>query len=227
MLVAMSTQHTPSASELAALLCARLCHDLVSPVSALGAALSVLDDENAADMRDDAIALIRTGANQAHAKLEYVRLAFGAGGSRPGTVDARELKRLAEAMFASSKPELVWKVQATGLDKPAARVLLNLIWLAVDNVPRGGSVTVEASASEAGDSRLRIVAAGPRARIDPGYIEALAGRAGEDGYDGRSIQPYYAGLIAREHGGRVEARAEEERIEYVALLEPQAKAHAA
>jgi len=52
-------------------------------------------------------------------------------------------------------------------------------------------------------------------------------RAGEDGYDGRSIQPYYAGLIAREHGGRVEARAEEERIEYVALLEPQAKAHAA
>ncbi|HCY56561.1 MAG TPA: hypothetical protein DF715_13935, partial [Oceanicaulis sp.] len=114
-----------------------------------------------------------------------------------------------------------------GLDKPAARVLLNLVWLAVDNVPRGGTVTVEASASEGGDSRLRVVAAGPRARIDPAYIEALAGRAGEDGYDGRSIQPYYAGLVAREHGGRVEAHAEEERIEYIALLAPQAKAQAA
>ncbi|MGP1274783.1 MAG: histidine phosphotransferase ChpT [Caulobacterales bacterium] len=223
----MSTQHTPTASELAALLCARLCHDLVSPVSALGAALSVLDDENAADMRDDAIELIRTGANQAHAKLEFVRLAFGAGGSRPGSIDTGELKRLAEAMFASSKPDLVWKVQAAGLDKPAARVLLNLVWMAVDNVPRGGTVTVEATASDAGDSRLKIVAAGPRARIDPAYVEALAGRAGEDGYDGRSIQPYYAGLIAREHGGRVEARAEEERIEYVALLGAQASVQAA
>lgn len=227
MLGAMSDQNTPSATELAALLCARLCHDLVSPVSALGAALSVLDDENAADMRDDAIELIRTGANQAHAKLDYVRLAFGAGGSRPGSIDTGELKRLSDAMFASAKPDLVWKVQAASLGKPAARVLLNLIWLAVDNVPRGGTVTVEATASEAGDSRIRIVAAGPKARIDPSYIEALAGRAGEDGYDGRSIQPYYAGLVARENGGRVEARAGEERVEYIALIAPQAKAEAA
>ena len=34
-----------SASDLAALLCARVCHDLVSPISALGTALEVLDDE--------------------------------------------------------------------------------------------------------------------------------------------------------------------------------------
>lgn len=222
----MSTEHTPSASELAALLCARLCHDLVSPVAALGAALSVLDDENAADMREQALDLIRTGANQAHAKLEFVRLAFGAGGSRPGTIDMGEMHKLASAMFAGAKAELVWKTKDGGLSKPAARVLLNLIWMAFDNVPRGGSVTVEANGDDR-SARLRVVAAGPRARIDPAYIEALAGRAGEDGYDGRSIQPYYTGLVARENGGRVEARVEEERIEYAALIAPEAKAEAA
>lgn len=226
MLRVMSTEHTPSATELAALLCARLCHDLVSPVSALGAALSVLDDENAADMRDQAIDLIRTGANQAHAKLEFVRLAFGAGGSRPGIIDMGTMQKLANAMFAGAKAELVWKHADTGLSKPAARILLNLIWMAVDNVPRGGTVTIEAH-GDGQAARLRVVAAGPRARIDPAYVEALAGRAGEDGYDGRSIQPYYTGLIARENGGRVEARVEEERIEYAALIAPEANAAAA
>lgn len=207
----------PTPSDLAALIAARLCHDLVSPVSALGAALSVLDDENAEDMRDDAIELVRTGAKQARAKLEYCRLAFGAGGSAPANIDINELQRLANEMFADHKPDLVWKTQASGLDKPAARILLNLIWLAVDSVPRGGTVTIEATASDGG-SRIKIVSAGPRVRLDLSYVEAMAGRAPEEGFDGRSIQPYYAGLIARENGGRVDAEAEEERAVFTALI---------
>jgi len=216
----MSTTDAPSAADLAALLCARLCHDLVSPVSALGAALSVLDDESAADMRDDAIALIRTGARQAQAKLEFSRLAFGAGGSAPSLVDMRELQRLADAMFAESKPELVWKTDATGLEKAAARVLLNLVHLAVDAVPRGGRVTIEASAPPAGGARLRLISEGPKARFSDVYAQALAGARPADGYDGRSIQPYYAGLIAREAGGRTDVRVEEERVELTALIAP-------
>ena len=62
-----------TAEQLAALLCARLCHDLVSPVSALGAALSVLDDKDSADMHEDAMGLVRESARQAQAKLEFSR----------------------------------------------------------------------------------------------------------------------------------------------------------
>ncbi|PWE16787.1 hypothetical protein DDZ18_11360 [Marinicauda salina] len=216
----MSDTNTPTAADLAALLCARLCHDLVSPVSALGAALSVFDDENAVDMRDDAVELMRTGARQAQAKLEYARLAFGAAGSKPGVIEMAEIRRLADAMFGDHKPELVWKDEADGLDKPAARVLLNLIWLGVDAAPRGGTVTIEAKTQSDGGARLRLVAAGPKVRLDPAYGEALEGRAPENGYDGRSIQPYYAGLIAREFGGRASAHADEERVEFTALLAP-------
>jgi len=216
----MSTTDAPSAADLAALLCARLCHDLVSPVSALGAALSVLDDESAVDMRDDAIQLIRTGARQAQAKLEYSRLAFGAGGSSPSLVDMREIQRLADSMFAESKPDLVWKTDAAGLEKPAARVLLNLVHLAVDSVPRGGVVTIEASAPASGGARLRLISEGPKARFSEDYACALAGKRPEDGYDGRSIQPYYAGLLAREAGGRADVRVEEGRVELTALTAP-------
>jgi len=205
------------AEQLAALLCARLCHDLVSPVSALGAALSVFDDPDSADMHDDAMDLVRESSRQAQAKLEFCRLAFGAGGSAPGIMDSRELQRLTEAMFSSVKPEIVWKVESTGLEKQAARLLLNMCLLGVDAAPRGGTVTIEGTET-GGGARLRVISEGPRARLEAGTERALEARAPETGYDGRSIQPYYTGLIARTNGGRVSAQATENRVEFIALV---------
>ena len=208
-----------SADQVAALLCARLCHDLVSPVSALGAALSVFDDEGATDMHEDAMVLVRESAKQAQAKLEFSRLAYGAGGSAPGILDCRELQRLTENMFGPAKPELVWKVEPAGLEKAAARLLLNLVVIGFDSAPRGGTVTVEAH-DAAGGARLRIISEGPRARLEASTGLAIEGKEPETGFDGRSIQPYYAFLIARSAGGRISAHVEGERVEFTALVAP-------
>jgi histidine phosphotransferase ChpT len=212
-------QDTPSAADLAALLCSRICHDIAGPTSAMGAALSVLDDEGAADMRDDAIALLRTGAVSIRNKLEYARVCFGAGGSRASDMTLAELQALVDPMFADARSDVVFKSEGV-LDRTAARVLLNLIWMAVDALPRGGTVSIEATASSDGGARLRVVSNGPRIRLEPAYISAIKGERPEDGYDGRSIQPYFAGLIAREAGGRAEASASEERAEFSALTGP-------
>lgn len=212
--------HAPTAAELAALLCSRVCHDIAGPTSAMGAALSVLDDEGAADMRDDAIELLRTGAVSIRNKLEYARVCFGAAGARGGEMTIQEIRGVAEPMFADARADLVFKTEAGALDKSAGRVLLNLIWMAIESLPRGGTVTVEASASSDGGARLRVVASGPRIRLEPAYAGALSGQRPEDGYDGRSIQAYYAGLIAREAGGRAAASASEERAEFTALTGP-------
>lgn len=217
----MSTHTAPTAAELAALLSSRVCHDIAGPTSAMGAALSVLDDESAADMRDDAIDLLRTGAKQIRAKLEYARVCFGAAGSRAGVVSLLELKNLAEPMFEDSRPDLVWVTAEGDISKSAARVLLNLIWIAVDSLPRGGEVKIEASASADGGARLQLRAEGKRLRLDESYQKAMRGERPEDGYDGRSVQPYYAGLIARESGGRAEARMDDERVELLALIGPE------
>lgn len=216
----MSIQSAPSASELAALLASRVCHDIAGPTSAMGAALSVLDDEGAADMRDDAVALLRTGAQQIRAKLEYARVCFGAAGSRGGEMSLGELKALADPMFVDARPDLLWRTDAGAIDKTAARILLNLVWLAVEALPRGGEVAIEASAASDGGARLRVVAAGPRLRLDAAYAAAIRGERPEDGFDGRSIQPYYAGLIARENGGRAEASLHDDRVEFAALTGP-------
>src|SRR2546430_15898144 len=70
----------PDTLELAALLCSRVCHDLISPVGAIVNGLEVLDDNPKPEDRDFALDLIRKSAKTASARLQFCRLAFGAAG---------------------------------------------------------------------------------------------------------------------------------------------------
>ena len=196
-------------STLAALMCARICHDLVSPVGALGTAIEILDDDSNADMHGDALELVKSSSRRASAKLKYLRLAFGAAGSAPGVLATAEIKALAEDMFSDAKPELHFDFHSDGIDKSRARLLLNLLMLGVQAVPRGGEVHVITE-----DTALKIVATGRRARLDEAVSRALSGRAPEDGFDGRTIQPFYAGMMAREQGGSTQASIAEETVTF-------------
>jgi histidine phosphotransferase ChpT len=201
---------------LAALICARLCHDLIGPISAIGAALDVLEDGDAEDMHDDARALLRESANGAWARLEFTRLAFGAAGSAPGRLPAGELERVVGAMFDKAKAKITWAGGGESLEKASARVLLNLIVLAVEALPRGGVVTIEILPDGA---EHHLVCEGPRARLSRSAMSALAGFAPAEGFDARSIQPYYAGLLARQAGGSANAVViDDGRIELFAVV---------
>jgi len=196
------TKLTPTS--LSALLCGRLCHDLISPVGALGTAIEILDDAGNVEMHGDAMALVRTSSRQAAAKLKFLRLAFGAAGSAPGVIPTSEVMKLSNDMFADSKADLAWEIDSDGIDKDHARILLNLIMLAIQAAPRGGTVT--ASRHEAGEGvNFVIVSHGPRARLDSAVAKAITGKAPETGFDGRSIQPLYASLLARDIGGTLSA----------------------
>lgn len=203
----MTTTPKLTPSGLAALLCARICHDLVSPVGALGTAIEILDDDSNADMHDDALALIKSSSRRASAKLKYLRLAFGAAGSAPGVLGTDELQTLTSDMFEDAKADIVYDFHADGLQKSRARLLLNLTMLGVQAVPRGGSVTLSSTADA-----LIVTSVGPRARLDETVEKALTGRSPEHGFDGRSIQPFYASMMAREDGGHVTATAEDEKV---------------
>lgn len=203
----MTTTPKLTPSGLAALLCARICHDLVSPVGALGTAIEILDDDSNADMHDDALALIKSSSRRASAKLKYLRLAFGAAGSAPGVLGTDELQTLTSDMFEDAKADIVYDFHTDGLQKSRARLLLNLTMLGVQAVPRGGSVTLSSTADA-----LIVTSVGPRARLDETVEKALTGRSPEHGFDGRSIQPFYASMMAREDGGHVTATAEDEKV---------------
>ncbi|MEP3890839.1 MAG: histidine phosphotransferase family protein [Hellea sp.] len=209
------TKLTPSG--LAALLSARICHDLISPIGALGTAIEVLDDESNAEMHDDAMGLVRLSSRQAGAKLRFLRLAFGSGGSAPGIIAVKELKSLIEGMYEGGKATISWNTALDGLEKNTARLLLNLTMLAVQSVPRGGDVVVSA-AQVSGATTFSLAATGPKSRLDAAVEKTLAGKAPEDGFDGRTIQPFYAGMIARELKGTVTAAVDGETVNFTAHI---------
>ena len=207
------TKLTPT--NLSALLCARICHDLISPVGALGTAIEILDDDSNIDMHDDAMALVRTSSRQAAAKLKFLRIAFGAAGSAPGVIPTAEVQTLTNDMFADSKPDLVWNIDSIGIDKNRARIVMNLVMLGIQAAPRGGTVTVTRQGQGEGANFI-IVSEGPKARLDAAIANAIAGKVPEDGFDGRSIQPLYANLLARDIGGTIGASANETIITFTA-----------
>jgi histidine phosphotransferase ChpT len=209
------TKLTPSS--LAALLSARICHDLISPIGALGTAIEVLDDDANTEMHEDAMGLVRLSSKQAGAKLRFLRLAFGAGGSAPGIIGVDELKSLIADMYEGGKASINWGESVDGLEKNTARLLLNLTMLAVQAVPRGGEVMIRANQAS-GATTVHLAATGPKSRLDANVEKTLAGKAPEDGFDGRTIQPFYAGMIARELKGSVTTMVDGETVNFTAHI---------
>ena len=80
--------------DLAALLCSRVCHDVISPVGAIVNGLEVLEDDSDASMRDFALDLIQKSAKQASARLQFARLAFGAAGSAGASIDLGDAEQV-------------------------------------------------------------------------------------------------------------------------------------
>lgn len=183
------------ATDLAAMLCSRVCHDLINPVGAIGNGLEVLSDPGQTDMAPFARDLIANAANQARAKLEFARLAYGASSTAGTDIDTRECERVARLLFEIEKADLDWQVPLILLPKHKAKLLMNLMLIAAGSVPRGGTVTVKVE-GPAGEERFRFSAKGPKTLI-PSGSEGLLSGAPEDGVDARGIQPFYTGILAR------------------------------
>ncbi len=184
--------------DLAALISSRICHDAIGPVGAISNGLEVLDDNPDASMRDFAMDTIRKSANSASSKLMFARLAYGAAGSAGSLIDMRDAENVAKGFVAGGKHKLHWHCELPSLAKDKVKLVLNMVALAIAVLPRGGEITLTVSGTE-DETLFELVCEGKRAKIAEGLIELLDG-TGLDQLDSRSIQPYYAGRVARESG---------------------------
>jgi histidine phosphotransferase ChpT len=203
-------------AELAAYLAARMCHDFISPASAIVSGLDLLEDPSAQDMREEAMGLIGTSARKLADLLSFARVAFGASASAE-TFDIRELERLAKGVFAHMRAELEWQVEPPAVNKPAARALLNLAQMAGAALPTGGVARIRA-VQEGASLAIAADASGPRARLRPEVLRGLRGEALGEGLHGHWVQAYYVHLFLGDAGGRVFADVNEERVVFAATV---------
>jgi histidine phosphotransferase ChpT len=197
-----------SALDLAALLCSRVCHDIISPVGAINNGLELLD-EGGAD--EDAMNLIRTSARNASARLQFARIAFGAAGSAGMMIDTGDAETVATAFLKNEKPELVWTGRRALLPKNKVKLLLNMILVASAAIPRGGKIDVKLDDVET-EPKFAISASGPMLRVPPKFLELHSGQQPDEAIDAHSIQPYYTLLLAREAGMEISIHATPEEI---------------
>ncbi|MFO6463173.1 histidine phosphotransferase family protein [Jannaschia sp. KMU-145] len=141
----MKDTKEPSASDaadepdLVALLGSRLCHDLVSPIGAIGNGLELLEMSGAAG--GDEIGLIRSALDAAVARIRFFRLAFGAAAPSAKPISAREMREIVGAMYAQTRTTVLWRDEAERSrdEMRLACLALNCIEVAT---PWGGKVEV-------------------------------------------------------------------------------------
>lgn len=190
-----------SQTDLAALLCSRLCHDMLSPVGALSNGLELLRDEEDPQMRARCIELLEQSATISTDKLKFFRLAFGAAGGFGDNVPVEEAQEVIAALAADAKRvELNWAISESSLPKPAVKVMLNLAQISLDALVRGGTLDIGA---ERRDGNVEIVAraAGDRVAFDETIGEALQGGLPDHEITSRTAAAHMIALLASEMGG--------------------------
>jgi histidine phosphotransferase ChpT len=198
------------ALDLGALLCSRVCHDIISPVGAIINGLEVLDEDNSEEMREFAFTLIRRSARQASAKLQFARLAFGAAGSAGAEIDLGDAEKVAVGYMEGEKAEFSWSAPRVLMPKNLVKLILNLILLANAAVPRGGKVGVKVE--QASPARFVLRSSGPSARVPPAFEKVVPGHIGGIPIDAQLVQPYYTGALARACGMTISARLDGEDV---------------
>ena len=187
------------ALDLAALLCSRVCHDLISPVGAIVNGIEVMEEDKNEETKTFALDLIKKSAYTASAKLQFCRLAFGAAGSAGAQIDLGDAEKAARGLFEDGKTTLSWNLPRALLAKNRVKLLLNMVLIAAGGIPRGGMLTIDPLPGGEAVAGFAVTASGLNAKLNPAAAELLAGTSAHP-VDAHAIQPLYTGILARDCG---------------------------
>jgi histidine phosphotransferase ChpT len=188
-----------SALDLAALVCSRVCHDLISPVGAIVNGIEVMEEDKNEETKAFALELIKKSAHQASAKLQFCRLAFGAAGSAGAQIDLGDAEKAARGLIEDGKTTLTWNLPRQLLAKNRVKLLLNMVLIGSGSIPRGGTLTIDPVPGEEAIAGFVVTASGLNAKLNAMTAELLAGSS-THAVDAHAIQPLYAGMLAGDCG---------------------------
>ncbi len=198
------------ALDLAAFLCSRLCHDLISPVGAIVNALEVLAEETDDETKNFALDLIKTSAHKASAKLQFCRIAFGAAGPAGTQIDLGDAEKIARGFFEDGKTTIDWNLPGLPLPKNRVKLLLNMLLIAGQSIPRGGKLTINPIGKDE-TMDFEVSATGVNAKLPP-HAQLLSNEAVPESLDAHCIQPFYTALLANACGLKASIAVENETV---------------
>lgn len=183
------------------LLASKICHDLISPVGAIGNGVEFLEESGGTD--EEAAKLIAFSSAQASAKLKVFRMAYGAGGADSGIKPEEVHATFDDLIKADGKIKLNWnplaKLGPEERPQGFAKILMCALLLAHDSLPKGGTITV--LPGEGAD--ILVVAEGDKAHPKDGTPDALAHKTTPDQLEPKTIHAYVSTAYARSYGAKI------------------------
>jgi histidine phosphotransferase ChpT len=176
------------------LMAARLCHDLIGPVSAINNGIELMADEDPNFIRD-AVALVGDSAGNASRRLQFVRFAYGFSGTG---VSGASPPQLVADFFAGSNIECDYRAALRERPLPEQKLACAMATVAAEGLPRGGKLVL--SASKPGP---QIDASGTGKGPSAEAQAALTLAAPVPDLTSRTVVAYFAGLLADRLGWRL------------------------
>ncbi len=185
------------------LLSSRICHDIISPVGAVNNGVEFMQ-EMGPDAGEEAINLISYSASQAAGKLQAFRFAYGTGGADPNIKPEDIQKAFSGLIAGEGKVSQTWDpfgpLGPSPLPSAFCKMLMCTMMLAMECLPKGGSISVKPSE----ENDTLVIAKGPDAGVRDQVEEALAGKIDPEDLDPRLVHPYMIGILGQKYGFRIE-----------------------
>lgn len=196
--------------DFAGLLCSRICHDLISPVGAIGNGVELLSAFG--DVPAEETELIEQSARAARDALSFFRIAFGAADDGSAPVSLAELASVTRAHLGSPRREVVWRPMEGEISRSAGKLLLLLTLCSARAAPARGQIVIETAVDDPLD--LSVAAEDSRAALDPSEAALLSGARAS--VSARNAHAALAAELARSLGATTAAAQCGERVRFTA-----------
>lgn len=125
-----------TSDDITALISARICHDLASPLGAIANGVELLELSGVAEIPE--AVLLADSVNCATARMAFIRVAYGFANSR-SLMAPSQAQQLLSGIFADRKINLQWRV-SQDIPKPLAKLLFLLTQCCETALPYGGEI---------------------------------------------------------------------------------------
>lgn len=190
--------------DLPALLGSRLCHDLISPIGAIGNGVELLLLDGGTGKGQE-LALISESVAALNARIRFLRIAFGI--ARPDQSIARsEVVSILADNFRTGRLAAEW-ISPTDLARREVKAAFLLILCAEQALPHGGQITIHRD-----DMGWSLTAASPRLRHTVALWSIMARQPYPDGFSPAEVQFALAANLLADMGKTATIEAEDDRL---------------